>query len=211
MESELEQIIKIRRSTRSFTGEAPDREAIEKILESAVYAPYGGATGIPLNQIRKIYLFRQDTQSMERVRELMLGQIRKNAKRFGTILTLLPFLKKKFGAFAAKLDGFSKKGIAALNEAPCFIVIAEKKGFPPVEKQSMAHTLENMWLTATSLGLGFQLISATGTMAGNKDFMTLLGLSKGEYQVEGCAVGYPKNPAGRKRELDINDFVTWMK
>ena len=201
----------MRKSTRSFSSEVPSEEDIRNILESAVYAPYGGATGIPLNQIRKLYVFKQNTESMTAIRELIHLRISKNAKRFRILLTLLPFMKKKFNAFSIKLNGMAKSGIPSLNEAPYFIVIAEKKGFPPVEKQSMAHALENMWLTATSLELGFQLISATGTMSGDKDFMNLLGLEKGEYEIEGCAIGYPKKKTERKRELNLNDFTTWIK
>ncbi|MGD0953085.1 MAG: hypothetical protein ABR985_11955 [Methanotrichaceae archaeon] len=35
------------------------------------------------------------------------------------------------------------------------MVVAERKSFPPVEQQSLAHCLQNMWLKATALGLGF--------------------------------------------------------
>lgn len=211
MEKDLEKIIKSRKSTRNFASEFPAEEDIRKILESAIYAPFGGATGIPLHQIRKLYVFRQNTDNMEQARELIYRRIRKNAKIFRIILTLFPFLKNKFKAFSNKLNTFAKKGIPALNDAPYFIVIAEKKGFPPVEKQSMAHALENMWLTATSLELGFQLISATGVMSKDKSFMDLLGLKKGEYEIEGCAIGYPNNATEHKRDLELNNFVTWIK
>lgn len=75
--------------------------------------------------------------------------------------------------------------------APYFIVVAERKGFPPVEQQVLAHCLENIWLKATALGLGFQLVSITAQMADNPAFCTLLGISPGEWALIGCAVGYP--------------------
>jgi len=208
---DLEEIIKARRSTRSFSSGVPPESEIKKILESAVYAPYGGATGIPLDEIRKIYVFRQHTTDMDIVYSLFHEGFKKNARTFRILLRVLPFMRKKYKAFSNRLNIFAQKGIPALSQAPFIIVIAEKKGFPPIEKQSMAHALENMWLTATSLGLGFQLISATGNMAKNKDFMKLLGLEYGEYAVEGCAIGYPKKVTERTRDLDIDSFVTWMK
>ncbi|MCC8153541.1 MAG: nitroreductase family protein [Tannerellaceae bacterium] len=60
--------------------------------------------------------------------------------------------------------------------------------------------MENMWLTATSLGLGFQLISAIGTVSNNDKFLKLLGLNKGEYALEGCLVGYSKKIQQQKRK-----------
>ena len=206
----LQQVIKTRKSTRSFSGEVPPRETIDRIIESCIYAPYGGATGIPLEQVRKVFVFTQGTESMETAREMLLSQIRKGARKLGRLVKLMPFMKKKFGAFANRLNGLSKNGIPSMNEAPYFIVMAEKEGFPPVAKQSAAHALENMWLTATAEGLGFQLISATGNMSDNDDFLELLGLKDGEYHLEGCAVGYPKKAVERTRNLDMGKFVKWM-
>ncbi len=52
-----------------------------------------------------------------------------------------------------------RRKASGIGSAPYFIVGAEKKGFPAVEQQFLAHCLENMWLKATALGLGFQLVS----------------------------------------------------
>lgn len=208
--SALQSVIRERKSTRSFSSEVPLRESIDRIIESCVYAPYGGATGIPLHELRKIFIFKQANENMAAVQELMLDQIRSNARKLGRVVTWLPFMKKKFGGFAKKLAGMSRTGIPSLLEAPYFIVVAERKGFPPVEKQSLAHALENMWLTATAEGLGFQLVSATGTMSGNADFVKLLGLPEGEYEMEGCLVGYPKKNTARYRDLDLDKFTQWM-
>jgi len=100
--------------------------------------------------------------------------------------------------------------VPALYNSAYFIVLAEKKGFPSIEKQSMAHAFENMWLTATDLGLGFQLISATNTLSDNTDFLELLNLKKGEYTLDGCAVGIAKNDTKRTKVFDIDKFVRWI-
>ncbi|MDR2916290.1 MAG: nitroreductase family protein [Tannerella sp.] len=205
----LEQIIKSRRSVRNFSTEIPPAEDLTKIIESAVYAPYGGATGIPLDELRKIFVFRQGSESMEAAKGIFLSQMRKNAKKLNRLLKFLPFLKPKMQTFANKVSGLAKGGSPALNTAAYFIVLAEKKGFPPVEKQSMAHALENMWLMATDLGLGFQLLSAIGTLSDNKDFLKLLDLKKGEYALDGCVIGYPKNSNEKIKEFDIEKFVTY--
>ena len=53
----LEQIIKSRRSIRNFTNEVPPMEDVEEIVESALYAPFGGATGMPLQENQKGFCF----------------------------------------------------------------------------------------------------------------------------------------------------------
>jgi nitroreductase len=155
----LAEVIETRISTRSFAAEIPHKEDINEIVRSAVLAPYGGATGIPLSEIRKIFILSQGTKTMEKAREMLLTQVKRNSKKIAVLLLLLPFLRKKMRPFSNRLKAISKNGIPSLKEAAYFVIIAEKKGFPPVEKQSIAHALQNMWLSATAVGLGFQLIS----------------------------------------------------
>jgi nitroreductase len=100
-------------------------------------------------------------------------------------------LRAKAGWFVNRLEMFNKIGmIPGVGTAPEFIVVAEKKGFPAVEQQSLAHCLENMWLKATALDLGFQLVSATAKMADNPSFCEMLRINPGEWALNGCAIGY---------------------
>ena len=206
----FEQVIKTRRSVRNFTTEIPNIENVNEIIKSAIYAPYGSATGIALTKIRKIYVFKQNTENMKKAREIMHTQLKHNSRKLNIIISLLPFLKKKMKPFADRVKSISEKGVPSLKIAPYFIIIAEKKGFPAVEKQSIAHALENMWLTATSLGLGFQLISAVGTLSGNKEFLELLNLPKDQYAIEGCVIGYPVSNPTEIREFELSSYVTWL-
>jgi nitroreductase len=207
----LTEAIKSRRSIRSFTTDTPPIDAVKEIIQSAILAPYGGATGIPLKEIRKIFVLSQKSEPMEKAKELLLAQIRKGARKLNIILGLMPFLRKKMKPFSNRLNILSKDGIPGLNEAAYYIIVAEKKGFPPIEKQSIAHALQNMWLTATSLGLAFQLISATGMMSKNKPFMKLLGLPEGEYAIDGCVIGIPREQTEPRKKHNIDDFVTWIQ
>ncbi len=130
------------------------------------------------------------------------------------LLILLPFLRKKMQPFSNKLNTLSKHGIPSLHEAAHFIIIVEKKrvppGYPPIEKQSIAHAMQNMWLTATNLGLGFQLITETDILSKNKLFLTLLGLSRGNYVIDGCVIGFPKTYPERRKDINIDDYATWI-
>jgi hypothetical protein len=47
-----------------------------------------------------------------------------------------------------------------------------------------------MWLKATALDLGFQLVSATAQMANNPSFCEMLGINPDEWALNGCAIGY---------------------
>ena len=207
----LNTIIRTRRTTRSFTNAVPPTEKMNEIFKSAIFAPFGGATGIPLKEIRKIYVFSQHTEQMNRARDLLLAQIRRVARKIRIAFILFPFLKKRMQPFANRISALAKNGIPGLAEGAYYIIVAEKKGFPPVEKQSIAHAMQNMWLLATAQGLGFQLISATGMMSKNKEFMQLLGLKAGDYAIDGCVIGMPQTVPESREERQMEDFVTWIQ
>lgn len=206
----LDQIIQSRRSVRNFKSDIPDINIVNTIIKSALHAPYGGATGIPLLDIRKVFVFKQDSKEMNEVVNILQSQLKSNSRKLNLIISLLPFLKKKMKPFANRVKSLSEKGIPSLSTAPYLIIVAEKKGFPPIEKQSIAHALQNMWLTTTSLGLGFQLISAFGSVSKNEAFLKLLDLPKNTYEFDGCVIGYPVKMPSKLKELNLDNFVTWI-
>jgi nitroreductase len=206
----LDYVIRSRKSIRVFSTGFPDEQVVKNIVQSAVYAPFGGATGLPFQEIRRIFVLSQKSGKLKEARELLLAEMKKNAARLNRLLFFLPFLRKKMQLFAARISVLSKSGIPALNDAPYYIIIAEKKGFPLVAKQSIAHALQNIWLTSTAAGLGFQLITATGMMSDNKQFCKLLGLPKGMYQLDGCVIGIPQDANSELKEFDVDKFVTWL-
>jgi nitroreductase len=151
---------------------------------------------------------------MEKAREMLYSQLKKNAQKMNMLLILLPFMRQKMQPFSNKLNAVSENGIPSLHEAAHFIIVVEKKrvppGFPPIEKQSIAHVMQNMWLTTTNLGLGFQLISETSILSQNARFLKLLGLSRGNYVIDGCVKGFPKTIPESKKEINIDDYATWI-
>jgi nitroreductase len=200
----LEHIIRTRRSVRSFSGQVPD-ETLQKIVESALYAPYAAGTGIPFKDIRRIFIFRQNTAAMTQAQEIIQEHLRSNAFK----LRLAAVFSKKMRTLAGRVTASAEKGIPGLREGS-LIVAAEKKGFPPVEEQSLAHVVQNMWLTATAHGIGLQLLSLTGGLAKNKRFMQLLGLPPKEWALSGCVVGIPKQIPPAREERKANDFISWL-
>lgn len=70
--------------------------------------------------------------------------------------------------------------------------------------------MENMWLTATAYGVGFQMLSVTNGLAKNTQFMQLLGLPPKEWVLNGCIIGMSKQPPKGKRERNTNQFIHWV-
>lgn len=207
----LDGIILKRRSIRSFKPDDFPKENIEKIIRAGFAAPYTGATGIPVEQIRKFSVLKKGSAAHAKAKDMLVQNTKKGLKKLRTAVFFNAGLKKKAATFMERLRMISEKGMMTMETAPYYIVIAEKKGFPPAEKQSMAYALENMWLKATALGLGFQLLSATGTMSKNREFMDMLGLKEGEYEIEGCVIGFvDQNPPPRP-EIDIKEYLKWLE
>ncbi len=205
----LEEIIRSRRSCRSFSGQVPD-EVLQKIVDSAIYAPFAAGAGIPLKEGRRIFIFRQGTEPMEQVQKIIEAQLHSGASKIGMAVRFLPFLRKKMQFFADRISTTAEKGIPGLSEGSFYIVAAEKKGFPPLAGQTLAHVMENMWLTATAHGVGLQILSVTNGLAQNKGFMQLLNLPLGQWALNGCVVGMPKHPPKNKRERDTEHFIRWV-
>ena len=155
--SALNEVIRSRRTIRSFHGEISD-ETLMKILESGIYAPFGGATGIGLKKIRKIFIFRQNTESMKVVRDIINAQLKSGASRIGLLLKLMPFLRKKMQVFANRLKNLSENGILGLTEGAFYIVIAEKSGFPPLRSSPYPYNgkhLVNSYCVWFGISFGF--------------------------------------------------------
>jgi nitroreductase len=121
-----------------------------------------------------------------------------------------PFFRPKMAFFANRISTTAEKGIPPLTEGSFYIVAAEKKGFPPLASQTLAHVMENMWLTATAHGVGLQILSVTNGLAKNKPFMQLLNLPPGQWALNGCIVGIPKHLPKDKRERHTEHFIRWV-
>ena len=113
----------------------------------------------------------------------MKNHFRLNAEELEKKVGLVPFFQN--------LKRIAQQGIPVVGNAPYYIVVGERKGMPPIAAQSISYCLHNMWLKATSLRIGFHLVSATTQMDSDHEFCKLLGLPFGEYAIDGCALGYP--------------------
>lgn len=203
----LDSIIEERRSKRQFKPEKPPKEMIEAIIRAGILAPCVDFT--PATVRRKFVVLEQGKDTIKKAHELIQQQAKTDAEQLNQLMQKDPIIQEKGKAFSYVINASAKHG-AGIDKAPYYIIIAEYKGIPPVEKQTIAHCLENMWLKATALGLGFQIITLTSMMTENKEFMDLLGIPYGEYEINGCLVGYSDINPPKKEEISVDEITTWL-
>lgn len=209
----LDEIINARRTIRSFSEEFPPHHQIEQIIQAGWLAPYAASTMVDTKDFRQFFVFKRGSRGLSKISGLMqvearvrLETVQKNiASNRLPAAQVTPFLKR--------LEVISNQGLLGPGAAPYFIIVAERKGFPPVEQVSLAHCLENMWLKATELGLAFRLFTMTSEMLCNPEFCELLKISAEDYGVNGCAVGYAREELAARppREFDPGRLITEME
>jgi nitroreductase len=209
----LDRILAERRSYRMFKPEFPPEDAIRRIIHAGLLAPFAAAAvGNSSEYFRRFFVMKLGSKSMNAAAPLVFEQVREMAARLKKEMEKDPEIRKLAGSFAQRLDAIQKMGLVpGIGTAPYYIVIAERKGYPPVELQSLAHCMENMWLKATALGLGFQLVSVTSEMSKNPEFCRILGINAGEWELMGCAIGYPKEELSPSIRPPVDDVTTWLE
>ena len=209
----FDQILAERRSHRVFRPEAPSEDEIRRILHAGLLAPFAAAAvGDSKDYFRRFFVMRNGSRSMKAVIPLVREQVAAMAQDIERKMEDDPVLRAKAVTFVQRLAAIRKMGaVPGVGTAPWYIVVAERKGFPPVELQSLAHCMENMWLKATALGLGFQLVSVTSQMSTDPEFCRVLGIPAGEWELMGCAIGYPADDLSPSIRPPVEDVTCWLE
>jgi nitroreductase len=208
----LDEILATRRSYRMFLPVIPPEDDIRRIIHAGLLAPYAAAAvGSSKDYFRRFFVFRNGSRSMAAVQPLVFRQVTAMAAALDHDMVDNPRLRAQAVTFVHRLSMIQKIGtVPGVGTAPYYIVVAEKKGFPPVGQQSLAHCLENMWLKATALELGFQLVSITAQLGDDPAFCEILGITAGEWELGGCAVGFPKDELSPAIRPAADDVTRWM-
>jgi nitroreductase len=208
----LDQILAERRSYRKFTPVFPPEDDIRRILHAGLLAPFAAAAvGNSRDYFRRFFVLKKGSASMKAAAPLVMEQVRIMSEDLEHEMETNPAFRLKASAFVQRLAMMKKAGtVPGVGTAPYYLVVSERKGFPPVELQSLAHCLENMWLKATALGLGFQLVSLTSRMSSDPGFCQILGIPAGEWELMGCAVGYPTDELSPSIRPPVEDLTTWL-
>jgi len=209
----LDRIIGERRSCRQFTQEIPPDLMIEQIIHAGLHAPFAAAAiGTNDDYFRRFVVVRKGSRAMAGLVPLVFGEVMTMAGGLERTVATNATLRVQAAGFMDRLSAIKSMGVVpGVGTAPFYIVAAEKKGFPPVEQQSLAHVMENMWLKATALGLGFQIVSITAQMADNPEFCRILGLEPGKWAFMGCATGYPADPLSPSIRPSVKEVTAWLE
>lgn len=199
----LDEIIINRRTIREFKLDIPPKELIEDILEAGLQAPFAAITVIGEKHFRRFFVM-EEGESMNKLVNIVQKRVKVMMDNLSAQINLLP----KAEEFINILKDITVSGF---NAKPYFIIIAEKEGFPPVAQLSLAHCLENMWLKATALGLGFRLMSLISELSKDLEFCQLIDIIPGEYALNGCIVGYTKTVPPKVERPLLKEVIVWIK
>jgi nitroreductase len=209
----LDQILAERRSHRVFRPESPPEDDIRRILHAGLLAPFAAAAvGNSTDYFRRFFVLRRGSRGMDAVIPLVRAQMIRMAEGLDAEMKKNAGLRAQATGFAGRLATMRKAGVVpGVGTAPYYIVAAERRGFPPVELQSLSYCMENMWLKATALELGFQLVSITSQMSSDPAFCELLGIPAGKYELMGCAIGYPVDELPPSIRPPVEDVTRWVE
>jgi len=209
----LDQILAGRRSYRMFRPEFPPEDAIRRIIHAGLLAPFAAAAlGNSTDYFRRFFVMKKGSRTIAAASPLVMEQVKVMAQALETEMEKNPALRTIAVSFVQRLTAIRKMGmIPGIGTAPYYLVVAERKGFPPVEQQSLAHCMENMWLKATALNLGFQMVSVTAQMSSDPEFCKILGIPAGEWELMGCAIGYPQEELGPSIRPPVDDVTRWLE
>jgi nitroreductase len=207
----LDAILAERRSVRAFTDEVPPRSLIEAVVHAGLQAPFAEmAVGDRLDYRRFVVIERGGT-ILKVAADLMRRRMTAQLERVRQQTKAQPAIAPRVEPFTRRLETLIQNGVPGVGDAPWFVVVAERKGTPAAEQQALAHCLQNMWLKATALGLGFHLVSATALMTEDRAFCELMGVPLKEFELNGCAIGVPKvRPPPRARPT-VEATTTWLQ
>jgi len=208
----IDRVIGCRRSHRKFGPDVPAEEDIRRVLHAGLLAPFAAAAvGASKDYFRRFFVIRSGSAAMKALSPLVMAKVRAMEADLARAMEKDPVLRQKAAGFARRLAMIAKGGIVpGIGTAPYYIVAAERRGFPPIELQSLAHCMENMWLKATALGLGFQIVSVTAEMADDPAFCNILGIRPGDYALMGCAVGYALDELSPAIRPPVEDVTAWV-
>ena len=222
-------LIRKRKSLRiSFDTKRPvAKEDLRQILEAGRWAPT--AHNMQnfeivvvddkklLEAIGKIKSPVSETFIRENYKQLSFSEEELRRKKVGILGTLFPpaWRKPDF-----KLDKADKKAISSLERSnptsPVLLIVLYDPGerAPASEGDflgiiSLGCVMENMWLMANSLGIGFHIMSVLGADPVEKEVKRILNIPKQLKIAFACRLGYPIfKPAKYLRvRRNVKDFT----
>jgi nitroreductase len=201
----LDDIIMRRRSCRAFSAQVPLKELIMQIITAGMHAPYAALVVVGREDFRKFFVIEGFGEKMKTIR----GIIERHVHQMGEQLERKAAGDSSFAEATRAFRSRLRRGVS--SSSPWFIVVAEPKGFPLVAPQSIAHCMQNMWLKATALDLGMQLVSVVEAMGDSPGFCRLLDIPPGEDALNGCAIGFPAEFLPPSQRPNADAATIWLR
>lgn len=205
----LDKILSTRRICRGFNDEIPAKEDIEAIIEAGRLAPYASISAGDVDVFRHFFVIWKGNPVLEKIDELIRSQSAVDLAGLKDEMKTDSFLVEYGNGLMGLWGHVAEAGLPVFPDPPCLIVLAEWRGARRAERQSLAHTIQNMWLKATALNLDFNMISPVESMVDNKEFCDIFGLPTGKYGWHACIVG--KKSAEKLVSKPITSEVHWME
>lgn len=196
-------IISSRSTVRSFTDQVPSKDLITEVLEAGRLAPYAGLANRGTTDFRRFFVLPRGSKSIELLRSAILQEVkvklpeyeRSNDPKMQNMLQVMRMI--------------SEKGLPPWT-APWLVIVAERRGHPAHEVQSMGHCIENIWLQATALDLGIQLVSAINDLNGSELLGQILCLDAAQFHCTAFQIGYPASPPRQDARHEPDLLITWL-
>lgn len=204
---EVYEAIRKRKSTRNYTDEEVKQEQIEQVLEAGRLAPFAGLAQAEKTDFRHFFVIKRGSETAEKLMDLVLEARKEDLREVEE-----KHLEENYPVYAGAVRNGAGKKPTDLFMAPLLIVAAERAGRPAREHAALGYVMENMWLRATELGLGFKLCSGVSDVKDQKAMKRLFGLPEEEnYAFEGCSLGYAVSDLYREDVREIPEFdVTYL-
>ena len=185
-----------RRSTRKFSDEIPERDLIEKVIETGRFAPSGG------NSQTTHFLVITDPDVLKELARIVQTAFSKMEIREDTYASLKNSINR------------SKQGNYIFHyNTPVLIVTANKKGYGNAMADS-ACALENMMIAANALDLGSCWINQLHWLDEDdavREYLSGLGLGDDETVTGALALGFPADGLPNRTALPrTGNPVTWI-
>ncbi|WP_041611694.1 nitroreductase family protein [Treponema primitia] len=179
MPNNILDLIRARRSTRVFQDRAVLRQDLETLLEAAVWAPSGG------NNQSWLFTAIQNKDILLKLNELV-------RQGFQTYIPDDDYPGKQQVKIHSQREGFN-----FYYHAPVLIIASNKPNY----ENAMADcslALENIFLTAESLGLGSCYVNQLHWLQndpGLRDFLFTLGIPREHRICNSAVIGYTVKPS----------------
>ena len=203
MNNDLIQLIKERRSIRSFQKEPLKKDEIDAIIQAGKYAP-SAKDAQPWR-----FIVITNASKIKKLSELAKSEIKTILKRRWIYQLFAKDLRNKKVLQSLYVLSMAEKDAIFYN-APVLIFIVTKKGL--FNNESCACCAQNMMLAAHSLGIGSCWIGYANFLERNNQIASEIGIPSDMHIVAALIFGYPKK---EKKQIPIRkpmaDVINWIE